>query len=563
MNSTYAINSLWPLVLDIVILLLSCVAGGSIASRFGQSPIVGYLLAGMLLGGPAGVSLVGSQQEIDLIAELGVSLLLFSLGLEFSWRQLRSFGGKTLVAGLLQVMLSLLVFTVIALVFQCDIRSALAIGAILSVSSTACVLRVLSDRAELDSSHARDAISILLVQDIAIVPLALLLPILGAGGEAREVSMLIGNALGKTLLLIGSIALFVHFFALKIFGVLSIEENRELAILFGAAIGFGATWTAHELGLSPAIGAFLAGMFLGSSPFATQVRADITPIKTLLLALFFGAAGMAANPVWIVKHFPLVLVATVFLIAIKASLVAGILSFLGRHLSLSLATGLIISQAGEFAFVLGTLAMQYDLINGEIYLLIISATIISLLVSPFLISHASSLGGRVAQILGMSISAMNRTKQTSEKIEVVIIGFGPAGILASEAFAEYGKRLLVIDLNKEAMARATKLGFSSLIGDASVLDVLAHAEIHSAKIFILTLPHHAASKKAIRHIRVLAPESLIIVRARHQFEFEALKNSGAHGVVGDEEQVGRALREMAQEFSQQVPEEREIAPEVK
>jgi CPA2 family monovalent cation:H+ antiporter-2 len=549
---------MWSLVFDLVILLFSCVGGGAVASRFGQSPIVGYLLAGMVLGGPGGVSLVGSQEELDIIAELGVSLLLFSLGLEFSWKRLQSFGSRTLFAGVLQIGVSLLFFAIIAFLFGCSLATSIAIGAILSVSSTACVLRVLSDKAELDSAYARQAISILLVQDIAIVPLALLLPALGAGGESHELLMLIGVAVGKTLLLVFGIALFIQAVALRIFGAISIEENRELAILFGAAIGFGATWAAHELSLSPAIGAFLAGMFLGSSPFATQIRADITPIKTLLLALFFGAAGMAANPVWIVQHFPLVLLTTLSFITIKAAIITGILHLLHRPLALGLATGITISQAGEFAFVLGTLALQHALIDSDAYLLIISSTIISLLLSPFLISHAPSLGGRISQLFGAGIATSDKAKQPHEKVDVVIIGFGPAGVLAAEPFTEYGKRLLIIDLNRDAMDRAERLGFSSLIGDASVFDVLAHAEIRSAKLFILTLPHHVAAKKAIRHIRSLAPESLIVVRARHQFEFESLKNSGAHGVVGDEEQVGQALREMALELGQQLsPQESE------
>jgi CPA2 family monovalent cation:H+ antiporter-2 len=512
----------------------------------------------MVLGGPAGVSLVGSEQELDLIAELGVSLLLFSLGLEFSWKRLRSFGSKTLFAGVLQIGITIILFALIALLFRCSIATSIAIGAILSVSSTACVLRVLSDKAELDTAYARQAISILLVQDIAIVPLALLLPALGAGGEPHELLMLIGAAVGKTLLLVLGIALFIQAVALRIFGAIAIEENRELAILFGAAIGFGATWAAHELSLSPAIGAFLAGMFLGSSPFATQVRADITPIKTLLLALFFGAAGMAANPVWIVQHFPLVLLTTLSFITIKAAIITGILYLQHRPLALGLAAGITISQAGEFAFVLGTLALQHTLIHSDAYLLIISSTIISLLLSPFLISHAPSLGGRISQWFGAGITTSDKTKRAHEKIDIVIIGFGPAGVLAAEPFTRYGKRLLIIDLNREAMDRAERLGFSSLIGDASVFDVLAHAELCSAKLFILTLPHHAAAKKAIRHIRSLAPESLIVVRARHQFEFESLKNSGAHGVVGDEEQVGQALREMALELTQHLsPQESE------
>ena len=534
--------SFWSLLLDLVLLLFGCVAAGGLASRFGQSPIVGYLVAGMLLGGPTGFYIIGSQGEIELIAELGVSLLLFSLGLEFSWERLKAFGAPTLVSGVFQVSITLVVIAAILLLLGLSLKESLAIGAILTVSSTACALRVLSDRSELDSAHGRNAIAILLVQDIAIVPLALLITVLGTEGPANEVFSSFATTLGYVFALAAGLYFFINYIAVKLFGAFTIERNRELAILFSTAIGLGATWLAHEFKLSPALGAFLAGMFLGSSPFATQARADITSVKIILLSLFFGAAGMVANPLWIIENLGLVTATTAVLILSKALIITAILVFFAKKpLSISIATGLTLSQVGEFAFVLGSLSHGLQLIDAETYLLIVSCAIISLFLTPYLIAHSPFLGMKLAEFIGSGIIDSRSEEEDALHPEVVIIGFGPAGESAASAFSEFGKKLLIIDLNKNARPRALECGYSVLIGDAALYDIMEHAEIASTKLFILTIPHHSSTIKAITHIRKLAPEGRIVARARHQNEVETIRQAGAHVVIGDEEQVGNEL----------------------
>ncbi|MCB0328893.1 MAG: cation:proton antiporter [Bdellovibrionales bacterium] len=533
--------SFWSHVLDIVLLLFGCVAAGGIASRLGQSPIVGYLLAGMLLGGPAGFYLIGSQGEIELIAELGVSLLLFSLGLEFSWERLKAMGPAALLSGALQVTLTLLVFALSFWLLGFNASEAVALGATLSVSSTACVLRVLGDRAELDSAHGRHAITILLVQDIAIVPLALLITFLGTKGSVSEIVYSFLNTIALISALAIGLFVFINYIAVKLLGSFTIERNRELSILFGTAIGLGSTWLAHEFKLSPALGAFLAGMFLGSSPFATQVRADITSMKIILLTLFFGAAGMVANPLWILENILLVSGTTLLVICGKALIISLILAGIKRPPSMSLATGLTVSQVGEFAFVLGALAQQLEVIDSETYLLIVSTAIVSLFITPYLISYAPRIGMWFGELFGGGVIDSKAKGEDHPHPEIVIIGFGPAGESAAGAFCEYGKKLLIIDLNKLAKKKALEAGYSVLIGDAALYDVMEHADITATKLFIITIPHHDSVVKSIAHIRKLSPDARTVVRARHQVEVEPLRQAGADIVIGDEEEVGHVL----------------------
>lgn len=533
----------WQFLLDIVLLLLGCVVSGALASRLGQSPILGYLIAGMLLGGPSGFYLIDTQHEIELIAELGVSLLLFSLGLEFSFERLKSLGAGVLVSGFFQVGLTIVAAAGVLFLLGTSLPQAVAIGAVISVSSTACVLRVLSERAETDSAHGRNSIAILLVQDILIVPLAILVALLGKSGTPWEVLSALGTMVGMVAALALGLYLFINFLAVRAFAALNVEQNRELAVLFGVALGLGSTWLAHELELSPALGAFLAGMFLGSSPFAPQVRADISPLRIILLTLFFGSAGMVADPVWMIEHFPLVAASTAFVVLGKTIITTAILRSVSIPLSVSFATGLSLSQVGEFAFVLGTLGVESGVLDQHSYILIVSVAILSLFLTPKLMDYAPKIGMRFGGFFE------NRDPRSMEgedgddphSPEIVVIGFGPAGQTAAAALVEYGRKLLVIDLNPSVKQRAEENGFSVVIGDAALFEVLEHAHLHDVRICIIAVPHHASAVQAIKHLRKLAPDSRIIVRARYAREMPALNDAGAHVIVGDEHQVGEEL----------------------
>ncbi|MEM6364646.1 MAG: cation:proton antiporter, partial [Planctomycetota bacterium] len=488
---------LWNLLADIVVLLTACLVGGGLLSRLGQSPLVGYLLGGMVIGGPGSLGLIQSQSEIEAIAELGVSLLLFSLGLEFSVDRLKGLGSQPLLGGIIQIVATLACVALAAWCWGQPAQTSLGLGAMMALSSTAVVLRILMERGEIEMPHGRNSLGVLLTQDMAVVPLAVLMTVLGGSGTAMGVLADVG---WLTLMAIGlALALWVLTrVAVQTLGTLTLRRNRELTVLFASAIGLGSAWSAHAVGISPALGAFIAGMLLGSSAFATQIRADVATLRVLLLTLFFGAAGMVADPLWIVSHFPWVAGATIAVTIGKFLIVAIIFLMLRQSLRVATATGIALAQVGEFAFVLGSIGRNSGVISAELYGLVVSITIMSFIASAILVPLAPQLGDLIARkvrpIQNASVQS-DRQAQTisSHHADVLLIGFGPTGQLASVPLMESSLRVTVLDLNREGIIRAKQYGFDGYVGDARSTDVLDHASIGEVQMVIITLPHFKSS----------------------------------------------------------------------
>jgi CPA2 family monovalent cation:H+ antiporter-2 len=272
----------WSAVLDILILLGAAMLLGALCERLKQSALLGYLLAGSLLG-PNSLNVLPSHEMVSTVAELGIALLLFSIGLEFSWRRLRSVGAIAAGGGTLQILLTGAATALLCRVVGLDGPAALAIGAIVAMSSTAAVLRVLAGRQEIDAVHGRNALGILLLQDMAVVPAALFVAALGVGGGFAQVGWAVVQALGLATALAGTLYLLVSYGLPRLLGAELVVTNRDLSILLAIVTATGTAWLSHALGFSPVLGAFVAGMVLAESPFATQIRADIAPLHTLFV----------------------------------------------------------------------------------------------------------------------------------------------------------------------------------------------------------------------------------------------------------------------------------------
>jgi monovalent cation:H+ antiporter-2, CPA2 family len=535
----------WLFTLDIVLLLGACLLSGGLFSRMGQSPIVGYLLAGVILSGAVGAELIQFQDGLGTVAELGVALLLFSLGLEFSWSRIKKFGFSAILIGILQIIITLFAGTAIAYIFRLSFTESLAIGAMVSLSSTACVLRVLSDRREIDSIHGKNSISVLLMQDIAVVPLAILMTLL-SGGKGEDTNALydVMETLFTAALLILSLYLILNKLAVIVLGKLTLQRNRELTVLLAVVAAVGSTWAAHEVGLSPALGAFVAGMFLGGSQFATQIRADISSLQVIFLTLFFGTAGMIADPIWIINNIPLILLTT-FLLLISKTIIIWIIMFLMGHSHASaISTGITLSQVGEFAFVLGAIGKSGGVLSDDIYLLIVSSAILALFLTPYAIALAPHIGLAVEKAINKNFTPKtNNNERVSSPPEIILIGFGPTGKKIGAALAEFKKNVMVLDLNKRLVDDAIKIGLKGEVGDALQIDVLEHIKIQFAQIVIITTPTRYSTVTILKHINRLAPNAITFVRARYEIDYSDFKSAGAHIVVGDEEEVGNKLRD--------------------
>lgn len=546
----------WGLLLEVVVLLAACLLAGAFFSALKQNPLVGYLLAGMLLGGPGSFHVVRAKSHIEAIAELGVALLLFSLGLEFSWGRLRELGSKRLAAGAVQVVLTAAVGAVVVLIFGLEPAEAVAMGAMLALSSTAAVLRVLIDRAEIDSVHGRNSLGILLVQDIAVVPLAVMITLLAGSGNLAETAMAVLKIAGLAIALVAGFYLVVSKFAVWALGRLSLEQNRELTILLAFVVGLGATWAAHAVGVSPALGAFLAGMFLGSSPFATQVRADVSSLRVVLLTLFFGSVGMIADPLWIAAHLPLVVGIAALLIVSKTLLVWGTLRLFGQPDGVAFATGLCLAQIGEFAFVLAGTGRSAGVVGDDLYMVIVSTAIVSLCATPYLVGIAPAAALAVQRwrtaapkvvTAGMRTNSLESDEATVDNPpDVVVVGFGPAGQAIARALLGQAVTVLVLDLNSAAKSDAESLGFTANIGDATSLEVLRHAGVATAKVVAVTLPARSAALTVLDGVRQLNPAAYIVVRSRYQAHQPEFELAGADAVIGDEAEVGKRLAECMQ-----------------
>lgn len=540
----------WTLVYDIVLLLAASLVLGALFARLRQSAILGYLLAGTMLG-PNGFNLIKSETSVQAIASLGTTLLLFTMGLEFSWQRLRSLGKVMILGGLLQVIATMLVAQGLCMLCGLGPVEAFVAGTMVTLSSTAVALRVFMDRAELDSTHARNTLAISLLQDLAVVPMALAINVLGKEGTFTEVA----THVGKVTLMAAGLVLILYLLLNKIavwgLGTPTMARNRELAILLAVVTGLGSAWAAVQADLSPALGAFVAGMFLGGSPFALQVRADIAPIRIVLLTLFFSAAGMLGDPHWMFANFPLLAGATALMLIGKTVIIWGILRWLGMTHASSVATGLCMAQLSEFAFVLGGLGLDYKILSESNFKLFASSTIVTLMTAPYIIPAAQRIGlwaERAVTRRKPATDAASTVEVPPQSPDVIVIGFGPAGQRVAQSLMGLDHAVLVIDQNVDSAGAARDMGCRFLPGDATQEEVLEHAHIAGAKVVVIALPVPTVVTEVLRQVRHLAPQASVIVRCRYHLFAHELEQAGAHAVIDEEQEVGRRLAAQVRRF---------------
>lgn len=537
----------WTVLFDVLILLTAAMILGGLCERMKQSAIVGYLLAGILFG-PNALNWMSNHEALSSVAELGVSLLLFTIGLEFSWHRLRKLGALALGGGTLQVLVTSIAFARGGMQFGFNPRVSLAIGVMIALSSTACVLRLLAGRAEIDSIYGRNALGILLLQDVAVVPLVLVVGMLGKGGTIGHFSRELAHAAGVVFIFLAGAYLVCNYIVPRLLHAPEAARNRELPILLAIIAAIGAAWTAHRVELSPAIGAFIAGIILAGSPFAVQIRADVTSLKILFMTLFFSSIGMLADPVWIAHHWMVVVAVVTVVILGKAVLVAVICRLFGSTLAHSAATGVCLAQIGEFSFVLADMARKGALIDSELFKLIVSTTIATLILTPYLVAVAP----RLAAFLGRR-SLRRQTGPVGEGAvsapaipdvqgRIIVVGFGPAGQRVAEGLMKrYRSQLVVVELNPGSAAVAQSYGLRTYIGDASHAEILEHLHIESARMVAVTVPDPDAARQIIEQVRTFSPDTRIIARSRYHIHRWPLSLAGANWVVDEEEQVGRRI----------------------
>ena len=526
--------------MDVLMLLAAALGLGVVCERLRQSAIVGYVLAGVLLG-PNVLHMIDNQREIEALAELGVALLLFTIGLEFSWRRMLRMWRVAFGGGSLQVLATGTLAAGVAVLLGLDGRAAVAVGAIIALSSTACVLRVLMDRAELDSIHGRDAMAILLFQDLAVVPLVLLVGMLGSQAGMGDVAWRTLSMLVWAVVLIAALYAVLNLVLPRLMGAAIMARNRELPILLALVTAIGSAYAAHAAGLSAALGAFVAGILLAESPFATQIRADVVSLRTLLVTLFFGTVGMLADPVWMIQHGVLVVGLVAAIVVGKAAIAGAAVRLASSRHRRGLAAGICLAQVGEFSFVLAMLA-RGTVIDEQTFKLIISATIVTLILTPYMVASAPRLAGLAQKALGRPRGLPVPEQEPARAgPRVVIVGFGPAGQGVARTLADKDITVAVLDANRQTAQVAQQFESVGLVGDATHVEVLERAGVPLADVVVITLPDPAAARRVIEHVRALAPEARIVARARYHVYRGELELAGSHVVVDEEQQVGLRL----------------------
>jgi CPA2 family monovalent cation:H+ antiporter-2 len=514
-----------------------------VLARIRVPPIVAFIIAGGVAG-PAGIGLVKTQEEVIVLADLGIVLLLFTVGLEFSVREIQRiwkavvFGGTLQIVGTAAALMLLLYLAV-----HEPWRASLFIGLFVALSSTAIVLRELSARNQLDAPHGRLMVGVLLFQDLAIVGLLLLVPILSGKTSLSGVPMVVLRAAAA----IGTVAAVSRLVLPILFRLVARSGRREAFPLAVLVASVGTAWVSSLLGISMALGAFLGGLILAESEFSHQAHAEIRPLRDILAGLFFISLGMLADMDAILQQLPTIVMVTVVLVFVKAVVAGGALWTVATPLRVAVTAGIGLAQVGEFSFILGRSGLDAGLLSQPQWQILLAASIATMIVTPALVAIAPSAGSWVADKTRRVSEALPDAEHAALSDHVVILGFGVGGRLLGRALRQLGIPYAILDMNGATVRDMRAEGESIFFGDATNEDALRGAGVDRARAVVAVLSDPYASMRAVTAIRGQSSSVPIIVRARYRSEAVTLQGLGATVAVAEE--LEASLEVVAQTFA--------------
>ena len=508
----------------------------ALAHRLRVPPLVGFLLVGVAIG-PHGAAFIPEPDAVAFLAEMGVVLLLFEIGLELSLSQVLRWGASILVAGGLQVLGVMGLAAAAGAALGLPPGQSLFYGALAALSSTAIVTKSLADRGELDAPHGREAIAVLLFQDLAIVPLMLFVPLFaggdGAGGDGPA-----GGAAGPWLRLGLGLAAMVALVAggrLVVRWTLDrIVETRDRD-LFTLCVGFfamGTALAAWTAGFSLAVGAFLAGLVISESEYGMQARDDVMPFRALFSGVFFTSIGMLLDLTVVGAHLPLLLGGTVLLGGVKTAVAAGAVMARGRRVDTALATGLSLAQIGEFSFVLAAAGLPLGLFGDGHYQVFLAVAALSMMVAPFLVAASRPWAVRLAGGAGPAPAAAGPA--AAPKDHAIVVGYGLAGRYLARMLEAAGIECLIVDQSAELVDAARREGFTALYGDGAGHPLLERAGGGGARLVVFAISSRFDERRGVAAARRAAPGAAIVVRTRYVQSIDELMRLGATEVVVEE-----------------------------
>ncbi|EKF73779.1 glutathione-regulated potassium-proton antiporter [Alcanivorax hongdengensis A-11-3] len=510
-----------------VVLLATAVASVVLFRRMRLPPLLAYLLAGLAVG-PFGFGWVQNTDSIQHLAEFGIVFLLFTLGLEFSIPRLLTLRRVVFGAGPLQVAITgLLVFAVMRLL-GFSVTMATITACALALSSTAIVVRDLIGRGAVNTGYGRAATGILLFQDLAAVLMLVLLPLISLG-DADNVMAAAGMILGKSLLLFAGIFVAGKWILPRLLEETGRARSDEVFVMSALLLALVAAWVTHEMGLSMALGAFLAGMMLGESHFRHQIEADLRPFRDLLLGLFFVSVGMLVDPDLFADQWHWIILAALALMLFKTLLVFGLLRLLRERPETALRSGLILGQGGEFGFVLVALAVSHGMISPGKAGLLVSITVLTMAFTPALLEHSGALTQRLLRAWQTLPDSPSLDQDTHQ--HVILCGYGRVGQNLMRYLTRFHQAAVAIDMDLVRIQEASAAGEKILFGDASRKDILEKAGIDRASLVVVTFDNARLAERIIHTVRDLNPAVRVLVRTRDDTHLDALTQAGATEVV--------------------------------
>lgn len=537
----------FALLTELALALGAALAGGLIARRLRLPPLVGYLLAGVVVG-PNTPGLFADTGAVHAVAQIGVAFLMFTVGVQFSLEELQRVRRVALVGGGIQIGATILLGALVGWALGWGKYGGLFLGCAISLSSTAVMSRILEERGELGSSHGTVMLGILVVQDLTLVFLALLLPALATvSTEGPRALAGIGWSLLRAVLSVGLALALATRAVPKLLDRISRMGSQELFLLTVVTICLAAAQLAYLAGLSLEIGAFLAGLVITESEYAQEVFSQVRPLRDVFASLFFVSVGMLLNPQFVASHW-LAITLVVLAIVLGKGCIATLAVFSqGEHARTSLQAGLGLAQIGEFSFVLAALGAQRKLISSDLSSVILSAALVTLLLAPAVSAAAGPIYTRLSAVPALA-RKLNRREEHHHahgaghsEARVLVLGGGRVGSLVSQALRERQIPHRVVEYDAGRRAQLHALGVPVVYGDALSDIVLESALSPSVELVVVALPETSMAQMAVRKLKHLAPEAQVVVRVHRREDAQRASAAGADAVTYAEQEVAESI----------------------
>jgi len=527
---------------EFLIVLIAATIVAVLFDRARLPSVLGFLLAGFIIG-PQSFSLISNLETIHNLAELGVVLLMLTIGLEFSIDHLKGFKRIAIFGGLAQILLSIGLGLLFAFLYDWSLYQGFILGSVVALSSTALVLKFLIDRGELDTEHGRIAVSILIFQDLAILPLMIFTTTLGQSGELLVSSL--GVAVLKTLFLLTVVFLFARFIFPVFIRQVALSRNREIFFLTSVVICLAIAWLSDFLGLSFAVGALIAGFMFANTDYKNQLIGDVVPFRHIFVSIFFVSMGMLFNAGFALDNLLLIVSVVGMVLFMNFVLMTALIICFGFSPRVALAAGIILSQIGEFSFLIIEAAQDGGGIDPFLYQLLLSTAFITLFLTPFLFALVPPILRLTENIsfLGVPPGAWKQRKKRKTILEnhIILCGYGQSGRDLAYTFQQEQVPFILVDMNSRRIKESRSKNIKAIYGDGANQEVMRRAGIHKAKSVIVSFSDPFGMLQTIRVVQNMNPDVLLIVRTRYERDVAKLYDLGADIVIIEESQASYEL----------------------